>query len=78
MEHIDEDRLETDLEYRFNYLCNFMNFGGEEIEAIKGFGTNEKNIERIFFGLFFRYHFIIYLNKYRISIIHSSFSPHCG
>ena len=36
MQHIDESRLETDLEYRFNYLAGFMGFGEEDIEAIHG------------------------------------------
>ncbi len=29
-----ENRLESDLEYRFQYLCNFMGFGPEDIEMI--------------------------------------------
>ncbi len=36
MRHIDEPRLETDLEYRFQYLCDFMGFGGADIAAIHG------------------------------------------
>lgn len=34
MIHIDEPRLETDLAYRFEYLCGFMGFGPEDIRAI--------------------------------------------
>ena len=36
MKHIDEDRLETDLAYRFEYLAEFMGFGPEDIGAIHG------------------------------------------
>ena len=32
--HIDEPRLETDTTYRFGYLCEFIGFGQEDIEAI--------------------------------------------
>ena len=35
METIDEARLETDLEYRFQYLCRFIGFGPEEMAAIQ-------------------------------------------
>lgn len=38
METIDEDRLETDLEYRFQYLCRFIGFGPEEMAAIQQIG----------------------------------------
>jgi len=34
MKRIDEDRLETDLGYRFGYLAEFMGFGGEDIATI--------------------------------------------
>ena len=34
MQDIDEPRLETDLEYRFQYLCEFMGFGQADIDAI--------------------------------------------
>lgn len=34
MQHIDEQRLETDLQYRFEYLAGFMGFGAEDIDAI--------------------------------------------
>lgn len=34
LKHIDEQKLEEDLEYRFGYLSEFMNFGAEEIAAI--------------------------------------------
>ncbi|MDB5351711.1 MAG: hypothetical protein JWN86_2958 [Planctomycetota bacterium] len=34
MQHIDEDRLEIDLSYRFGYLAGFMGFGDGDIEAI--------------------------------------------
>ena len=36
MKQIDEPRLETDLEYRFGYLCEFMGFGEEDIATIHG------------------------------------------
>ena len=35
MKAIDEARLETDLEYRFQYLCEFLNFGAEEASLIQ-------------------------------------------
>jgi hypothetical protein len=34
MKSIDEPRLETDLLYRFEYLCDFMGFGDEDIGVI--------------------------------------------
>ncbi len=34
MTHIDEDRLESDLGYRFNYVSKFMGFGADDIAAI--------------------------------------------
>ena len=34
MKQIDEQRLESDLGYRFGYLTEFMGFGQEDIEAI--------------------------------------------
>lgn len=34
MKRIDEARLETDLEYRFGYLVDFMEFNEEDIAAI--------------------------------------------
>lgn len=36
MKHIDEDRLESDLGYRFAYLAEFMGFGQEDIDVIHG------------------------------------------
>ena len=36
MKHIDESRLETDLAYRFDYLCEFMGFTQEDIKVIHG------------------------------------------
>lgn len=33
---IDEARLETDLEYRMDYLMNFMGLGAEDVAAIHG------------------------------------------
>ncbi|MDX2036916.1 MAG: protoglobin family protein [Isosphaeraceae bacterium] len=36
MRQIDEQKLETDLEYRFSYLTEFMGFGSEDVEAIHG------------------------------------------
>lgn len=35
METIDEARLETDLEYRFQYLCRFIGFGPDETAAVQ-------------------------------------------
>ena len=34
MKRINEDRLETDLGYRFGYLAEFMGFGGDDIAVI--------------------------------------------
>jgi hypothetical protein len=34
--HINEERLESDLGYRFNYLAEFMGFGPEDVAAIHG------------------------------------------
>jgi hypothetical protein len=34
VKHIDEGRLERDLEYRFGYLAEFMGFGAEDVAAI--------------------------------------------
>jgi hypothetical protein len=34
MVHVNEPRLETDLEYRFRYLSQFMGFGSEDVAAI--------------------------------------------
>jgi hypothetical protein len=36
VKRIDEQRLETDLEYRFGYLTEFMEFGADDIAAIHG------------------------------------------
>ena len=36
MNHINEERLETDLAYRFQYLTEFMGFGADDIAAIHG------------------------------------------
>lgn len=36
MKHIDEERLESDLGYRFAYLTEFMGFSPEDIQAIHG------------------------------------------
>ena len=36
MEHIDESRLETDVEYRFSYLAGFIGFVEENIAAVHG------------------------------------------
>src|SRR4051812_18797605 len=36
MQRIDEERLETDLAYRFNYLAEFIGFGPDDIAAIHG------------------------------------------
>lgn len=34
MKHIDEARLERDLEYRFAYLSEFVGFGPDDVQAI--------------------------------------------
>jgi hypothetical protein len=34
MTHIDEDRLESDLGYRFSYLAEFMGFGASDVAMI--------------------------------------------
>jgi len=34
MQHIDEQRLESDLSYRFSYLSEFVGFGAEDVAAI--------------------------------------------
>jgi hypothetical protein len=36
MERIDEERLETDLGYRFEYLAKFMGFDEKDIAAVHG------------------------------------------
>ena len=36
MIHIHEDRLESDLDYRFGYLVEFMGFGEDDVPAIHG------------------------------------------
>jgi hypothetical protein len=36
MKRIDEARLESDLDYRFDYLAEFMGFGPEDVAAIHG------------------------------------------
>ena len=36
MQNIDEQKLETDLGYRFAYLTEFIGFGAEDIEVIHG------------------------------------------
>jgi len=36
MQHIDEERLEQDLAYRFGYLAEFMGFGEADIATIHG------------------------------------------
>jgi hypothetical protein len=34
MTHIDEPRLESDLNYRFQYLAGFIGFGADDVKAI--------------------------------------------
>ncbi|KAG2385871.1 hypothetical protein C9374_003020 [Naegleria lovaniensis] len=34
IEHIENTKLFTDLEYRFNYVCKFVGFGAEDIKYI--------------------------------------------
>lgn len=36
MRRIDENRLESDLAYRFGYLAEFMEFGADDIASIQG------------------------------------------
>lgn len=36
MIRINEQRLESDLSYRFEYLAEFMGFGAEDVAAIHG------------------------------------------
>ena len=36
MKHIDEPRLESDLDYRFAYLIEFIGFGEQDIQAVHG------------------------------------------
>ncbi len=36
MKAIDEGRLEQDIHYRYNYLCEFVSFGADDIAAIRG------------------------------------------
>lgn len=36
IKHIDEEKLDNDLAYRFEYLCDFMGFGQDDIDAIHG------------------------------------------
>lgn len=36
MQNIDEQKLESDLGYRFGYVTEFMGFGEEDIAAIHG------------------------------------------
>jgi hypothetical protein len=35
LKHIDENRLEKDLGYRFNYLSEFMGFGPQDVDLIR-------------------------------------------
>jgi hypothetical protein len=35
MQQIDEEKLETDLQYRFDYLADFIGFGPEEVSLIQ-------------------------------------------
>ncbi len=39
MKHIDEERLENDLIYRFGYLVEFIGFSSEDIEVIHSSGN---------------------------------------
>jgi hypothetical protein len=34
MQHVNEQRLETDLSYRFHYLSEFMGFGADDVATI--------------------------------------------
>jgi hypothetical protein len=34
MKQVNEARLETDLNYRFHYLAEFIGFGAEDVAAI--------------------------------------------
>ncbi|KAJ2963875.1 hypothetical protein NQZ79_g1105 [Umbelopsis isabellina] len=42
MEHIDRNRLYTDSDYRFEYVSKFVEFGAEDIEAIKSVADKVK------------------------------------
>lgn len=35
MEHVDEERLETDLDYRYEFLRDFIGFGPDDVAAIR-------------------------------------------
>jgi len=39
MQHIDEERLETDTAYRFHYLAEFMGFNTPDVDAIHAAAT---------------------------------------
>jgi hypothetical protein len=36
MKTIDEARLESDLKYRFEYLCDFIGFNADDIKTVTG------------------------------------------
>ncbi len=36
LKHIDENKLESDLGYRFEYFCDFMGFSKDDIDVILG------------------------------------------
>ena len=40
MRSIDEPRLETDLEYRYEFLAEFIGFGPEDVAAIQAFAPH--------------------------------------
>ena len=40
MQVIDEARLETDLQHRFEYLAEFVGFGPEDVAAIQAFAPH--------------------------------------
>jgi hypothetical protein len=35
MQHIDEEKLETDLQYRYEYLTDFISFGPDDVQLIQ-------------------------------------------
>ena len=40
MQSIDETRLDSDLQYRYEYLCDFVQFGAEDFKRIQAFAPH--------------------------------------
>jgi len=59
MKRIDEDRLESDVQYRVGYLTEFMGFSAEDIAAIQGaaplLGPVVPNLVDAVYGKLFSY-----------------------